>query len=345
MQRLKELHDIFPKKNLERTKLALLVVWTVILITCIILINLISPKIILLKTLIWFFFIIFSILSILIIIIIGRILPTLRWHDYDYSPFIKTDFDFKVSDGKKQYAYFYTRKDIDIDNDPTPRPTIIGLHGWGNSHREVDKFCLPSVMEEGYLFFSFDARGQGQTPGNKNDLRQFEDTKEFIETVKNLPYVDKKRIAVIGISLGAAKASVIAYPSKDIKLVIMLSGPFDLKLTKENMGFFAKIIFILGGYRWSADENIKKKYSGINYFKSNGIPLNENPELISNSERVFLAACMDDQLVSVKNTLNAIKKLNLPKKNYRIFQKGFHTFEGNETSISTAIYHFLKEKL
>ena len=78
------------------------------------------------------------------------------------------------------------------------------------------------------------ARGQGQSPGNRNDFFQFEEeTKEFIACIKSLSYVDKTRIVVMGMSMGSNRSALAAYPNPEIKLLVLVSGPYDLKLTRS----------------------------------------------------------------------------------------------------------------
>lgn len=345
MPRNMEFHDYSLKKSQTRTKFALFLVWSAILLIIILFIILTNVDQRQERDALLILIIIFAILSLFnCIFFVLFTIPT-QWDDFDYSDFIKTDFDFTSSYGLKHRAFFYTRRDIDIDKDPSPKPTIIGLHGWGSHHREMDRYCLPTILQEGYLYFSYDARGQGKTPGNKNDLKQVDEAKEFIDKVLSLPYVDKKRVAVVGMSLGANKAAIAAYPNSNIKLVVMLSGPYDLGFTLKSMPFFMKIAYILLGFKVNHKVEDLQKYSGINYFKPDGIILAGNTTPTPNSNRVFLTACKKDMIVNYKNAVMAAEKLNLPPSNYKIFNNGGHIFKGNEWTLSVLVYKFIKERL
>ncbi len=187
-------------------------------------------------------------LTLIIYINIGRVLTL--WDNLDYTGLNKQDFPFTTSDGKKLFAYRYSPVSIDVDVDPTPRPTIIGIHGWNSHHREMDRYCLPSVKEENCLYFTYDARGQGQSPGNRNDFFQFEEeTKEFIACIKSLSYVDKTRIVVMGMSMGSNRSALAAYPDPEIKLLVLVSGPYDLKLTRSKLTLFPRIMYRLFGMK------------------------------------------------------------------------------------------------
>lgn len=266
-----------------------------------------------------------------------------NWDDMDYTGLIKKDFHFVTKEGIKNYAYIYHSNSIDLQKDLTPRKTIIGFHGWGAHHREMDRYCLPIVLKENYVYFTFDARGQGQTPGDKSDFAQIEDADDFIDLVLQQPYVDKKNVVVVGMSLGAAKTAVTAYPHPDIKAVAMLSGPFDLVLSKKIMTLQEKIIFKLFGYSFAIPEEDLRKYSGINYFKPEGILLRGDSEPTPNHKRVLLLANRDDPTVRVVNTERAIETLNLLPENYHIYAHGRHCFEGNEYFVSLEIADFVRK--
>lgn len=345
MPRTTELHDYNLKKSQNRTKVVIFLIWFIFLATILVYIQITKVDLPQERFHLVILIIIFAVLSLFNAIFLVLLTIPTQWDDFDYSDFIKTDFDFTSSFGLKHRGFFYTRKDVDIDRDPSPKPTIIGLHGWDSHHREMDRYCLPTILQEGYLYFTYDARGQGKTPGNKNDLRQVDEAKEFIEKVLGLPYVDKKRVAVIGMSLGANKAAIVAYPNPYVKLVAMLSGPYDLGFTLKSMPFFMKIIYIFLGFKINHKADDLQKYSGINYLDPNGVILNGDLTSTPNSKRVFLAACKKDKIVNYKNTEMAVEKLNLPPSNYKIFNSGGHIFEGNEWTLSVLIYKFIKERL
>ncbi|MHA1339407.1 MAG: alpha/beta hydrolase family protein [Promethearchaeota archaeon] len=343
---LNELHDSFPVKKYKRTKLVLSIIWWILGIGIIILgFNMVIMNIDL-DYLILGLFIIFFLFSLIRTLYTTINFLGMHWKDFDYSEVVKRDFDFISSYGLKHFAYIYIPKKIDLERvlkEGLKIPTIIGLHGWGNMHREMDKYCLPTAIEEGFLYFTFDARGQGKTPGDKNDFKQMEEAKEFIDKVIGHPLVDKRRVAVVGNSLGALKAAIAAYPHPDVKLIVMMSGPYDLNLTLKEMGSIEKLGYIVSGFKLHVDPKILKKYRGLDYFNNEGVRLRDNTKLTPNSERVFLIADMEDSLVSPKNTLMAIEKLGLTEKNYKIFQKGGHGHEGNEYFVATLIYKFISK--
>ncbi|MHA1339222.1 MAG: alpha/beta hydrolase family protein [Promethearchaeota archaeon] len=285
----------------------------------------------------------------IILALYSSIKVSMEWLDFDYSYVEKKPFEFISSDGIRHNAFVYIKKGLNLDlmedKPQTKLPAIIGFHGTYASHRKMDRFCVPIVNELGYLYFIYDARGEGNTPGNKNDPRTIDDAAEFIEHVKKFPLVDQKRIAVIGTSMGAVKAAIHGYPNPDVKVVILLWGPYDLKLSLQKLNKLNRLLFKLLGYDFNRNEDLLEKYSAINYFKKEGVVLKGDSQPTSNSERVFLIAKKDDKFVTYENTLKAVEILNLDEKNYRIFQKGGHSHHRNAWAICAAIFNFIKEKL
>lgn len=268
-----------------------------------------------------------------------------HWDEMDYTPFDKRDFGFTADDGSKHFAYIYIPKGLDVNNLEKPLPAIIGLHGWGSHHHEMDRYCLPAVQKLGCLYFTFDAFGHGQTPGDANDLRQFDHARDFIDLIHSLPYVDKKKIGVVAMSLGAAKASVVAYPNPKVRTLVFLSGPFNLSLTKQTMTNFERFLFSINGLKLEQSVEALKAFSGIDFFNPEGIKLEGESQPTPNHQRVFLLANADDPAVKIDNTLSAVEKLQLPPNNYRIFPNGKHIFQTNEVYVSGEIYEFLRKFL
>ncbi|QEE15016.1 alpha/beta hydrolase family protein [Promethearchaeum syntrophicum] len=339
------LHDFYPQRIWTTLIHRIKIIWLLIDISFLVTLvfqNQLSGWILFIT---WMLFIGLNLVSFFLIFRLNLGMIATNWDNIEYTGLIKRDFRFITSNGVRNYAYIYYPENFDLESDLSPRKTIIGLHGWGSHHREMDRYCLPIIKKENYLYFTFDARGQGQTPGNKSDFGQIEDAREFLELVLKQPYVDKKNVVVVGMSLGAAKTAVVAYPHPNIKAVVMLSGPFDLLLTKKIMTLKERIIFALFGYNFSVPDEDLRKYSGINYFKPEGIILQGDTQPTPNHDRVLLLANRDDPTVKVVNTEKAIEKLQLKHENYRIFKRGHHCFEGNEYFVALEMADFIRKMM
>jgi esterase/lipase len=297
--------------------------------------------------LLWFIAILVILIGAVQVLLIQMGKVQFLWDDMDYTGLIKKDLPFKSEDGIDLFAYVYFPEDYDfsVPVGQDKRPAIIGIHGFQGHHRRMDRYCLPSARKWNYLYFTYDARGHGQSKGDKNNLNQAKETKDFIKLVKSLPYVESSRIGVVGMSMGAVKAAASAYNDPDVKVLVMLSGPYDLKLTYDRLTKFFKYVLKGLGYRLFSDEKTLTQYSAMSYFKPDGIVLTGNDTITPNSDRVFVAACLDDDFVDAENTKRVIKLLNLGPKNYRLFRSGKHMMAGNGWQLSVDILDFITTRL
>jgi uncharacterized protein len=90
------------------------------------------------------------------------------------------------------------------------RPAFIVLHGFGG-HSEAGNVLGPCKFLErlGYVTLRFDMRGCGKSEGERGRvicLEQVEDTRAALAFLAEHPAVQRKRIALIGSSFGAAVA-------------------------------------------------------------------------------------------------------------------------------------------
>ena len=163
------------------------------------------------------------------------------------------------------------------------------------------------------------------------------DAETFINLVAGLPEVDVAHLGVIGVSMGAAKVALAAYPHQKVKLCIMLAGPFDLVLTKNRMTSLSHLVFRVTGCKLNGSDAELTTHSPMQHFRPEGIVLEGDTLPTPNQDRVFLMASKDDPMVSFENTLEAVRRLNLPPANYRVFARGGHNHDGNEWDIATMI--------
>ncbi|MHA1473863.1 MAG: alpha/beta hydrolase [Promethearchaeota archaeon] len=340
-----DLHDSNPKQKWDNSHSLRKILWLVIYISLIIIISIIPMENWSQKALI---FILVTLLGVLFYFILKKLenefIHTI-WDDADYSGLIKKDFPFEPIPGEKIFAYIYHNDGIKLDASQEKFPAIIGLHGWGASHREMDRYCLPFVKNRNILYFTYDDLGSGLSSGDKNDFKQFENARKFIDVIHSLPYVDKSRVGLIAMSLGAAKGSVVGYTNPKIKSLVLLSGVYDLQKHFTSVPSISQLILSRKLKKMNISSADLRKYSGINYFKSEGIVLFNQKLITPNKDRVFLCANRYDGGINWNQTAKAIEKLKLPPENYRIFMKGDHRFEGNEFFLAVDIFQFLDSSL
>lgn len=137
----------------------------------------------------------------------------------------------------------------------TQEKRAILLFHRGHEHSErmahlVDELSLPE-----YDFFAWDARGHGESPGERGDAPSFsacvKDIQYFIQHIQEKHGIEEHNIAVIGQSVGAVLAATwvhdyapkiralcLASPAFEIKLYVPLAIPSLKALSKVKGNFF-----------------------------------------------------------------------------------------------------------
>jgi uncharacterized protein len=113
--------------------------------------------------------------------------------------------------------------------DPGPAPALVLCHGVWTGRRE----CLPLALRfqaAGYNVLCFDFRAHGDSAGRFISLGHNEalDVLGAIAWLKARPEVDRRRIGVLGFSMGAAAAILAAARSPDIAALAADSSYADL---------------------------------------------------------------------------------------------------------------------
>jgi len=104
-------------------------------------------------------------------------------------------------------------------------PTLIVLHGWGGNSEMMlplaDPFC-----RDGYALLFIDARNHGASDSDSfSSLPRFaEDLESALDWLQQQPETDPGRIGLIGHSLGAAAALLLASRRHDIAAVVSLAS-------------------------------------------------------------------------------------------------------------------------
>ena len=96
-----------------------------------------------------------------------------------------------------------------------PVPTVLLFHGFGAVRDEY--FCSFQISRQlaqrGIAAIAFDFSGHGESDGDFIDFtfsnEVYEGT-QLVAFVKTLDFVDEKRVALLGMSLGSVAASMVA---------------------------------------------------------------------------------------------------------------------------------------
>lgn len=102
-----------------------------------------------------------------------------------------------------------------------PVPMVIILHGFCDDRNEINfvhNELSQRLCKEGIASVRFDMNGSGESDGKFEDMTissEIADAKVMLEYVRSLDFVDKKKIALHGCSLGGCVASMVAGQCKD----------------------------------------------------------------------------------------------------------------------------------
>mgnify|MGYP000191499081 CR=1 FL=1 len=108
-------------------------------------------------------------------------------------------------------------------------PSIVMFHGFTGNKSEAHRLFVKvarRLCDAGFVVLRFDFRGSGDSEGEFEDMTvpgEVDDAEEAINFLLKQPYVDEKRIGVIGLSLGGRVASIIASKDERLRFVVLYS--------------------------------------------------------------------------------------------------------------------------
>jgi dipeptidyl aminopeptidase/acylaminoacyl peptidase len=140
----------------------------------------------------------------------------------------------------------------DSQTSTSTAPAIVIAHGWSSNRASMLRY-VSSFHEEGYALLLYDARGHGESGAVRaaSGLTMRDDLRAAIDYLCNRPEIDRKRIGVVGHSLGAFGA-VLALGSGErrIKALVTDSMPAQLstmvtaELTRKKLPLFPLVQLI-----------------------------------------------------------------------------------------------------
>lgn len=108
-------------------------------------------------------------------------------------------------------------------------PAVILIHQGGSDHSEWD-FLIPALLKQSYVVLTYDVRGHGKSGkvakinSLYNDPKQApEDLAVALKFLTSKHFINKRRIAIIGSSIGANLANV-GIDSMGIRTAVAISG-------------------------------------------------------------------------------------------------------------------------
>ncbi len=143
-------------------------------------------------------------------------------------------------------------------------PAVIIFHGYGG-HKMGPNFIFTRLSRQlesrGIASVRFDFAGSGESDGDFIDMTlscDVHDSENILKYVRNLEFVHKDRISVLGFSMGGAVASILAGGNKEHVHSLCLWAPAG------NMGQIVRD-------NWLADRY--SKAAGKSYYDIAGLPM------------------------------------------------------------------------
>lgn len=104
-------------------------------------------------------------------------------------------------------------------------PGVVVLHGWGGNAELMLPFAQP-LHQAGYAVLLLDARNHGQSDADTfSSMPRFaEDLEHGLKWLTGQPEVDPQRLALLGHSVGAAAALLVASRRTDVAAVVSIAA-------------------------------------------------------------------------------------------------------------------------
>lgn len=122
----------------------------------------------------------------------------------------------------------------DFNPEKDKLPGILMLHGLGGNRDEHNGLFIrtaASLASAGMVALRVDFRGAGETGGDSIDMTvetQIQDSADAWEHLLNMNFVDKKRMAILGMSFGGLAGACMAGRRNDVAAVVLWEAPYDM---------------------------------------------------------------------------------------------------------------------
>lgn len=137
------------------------------------------------------------------------------------------------------------------------RPAVIVIHEWWG-HNDYARKRATMLAKQGYIAFALDMFGDGKNTTHpdqamgfvKETTANFETAKLRFDAAKNFlkkyPFVDPKRIAVIGYCFGGGTALNLARLGEDVQAVASFHGSLESSFKAKRRKTTAKLLILNG---------------------------------------------------------------------------------------------------
>jgi carboxylesterase len=251
------------------------------------------------------------------------------------------------------------KEEIELVNRPFKFPgtngkAVLLLHGWTSMPYELRRLG-EYLNEKGYTVFCPLLRGHGTIP---KDLEKIKWTDWLVDSRENYRELKSRheRVYIIGTSIGASLASLLAAEIPDVGGIVLMAMPYKLKIEKLVV-MFAKILRIFQKYTtkhypptFGARDSITRLISYQSYPIESGLEALEAIEktrenLYKVKQPCFIIQSAHDHIAK-KNSLEKIYAgINSKVKKKKYILRAYHTFISDikNESVFEEILNFLNE--
>ena len=246
-------------------------------------------------------------------------------------------------------------------SEPCSEKRAILLFHRGHEHSDRMAHLVEELNFTDYDFFAWDARGHGDSPGERGDAPSFsacaKDIQSFVKHIQKAYDIAEQNIAVIGQSVGAVLAATwvhdyapkiralcLASPAFDIKLYVPLAEP-GLRILEKLRGNFFIQSYVKSSMlthdleRAKSYDNDPKIARAISVRMLLGL-YDASKRIVDDAQHIFVPTQVlcsgSDFVVQQKPQHEFYQKLPHPKKEFHVLEGFFHDTLG-EKNRSVAI--------
>jgi len=132
------------------------------------------------------------------------------------------EIEFQAVDGAGLRGWFLPAAEVD---DGGEHPVVVVMHGWASASEDLLP-AAPAVVGAGLSMLFVDARGHGRSdPTDFMSMPRFaEDLSTAVTWLRERPDVDADRVALVGHSVGAGAALLVASSDPRITAVVSIAS-------------------------------------------------------------------------------------------------------------------------
>jgi pimeloyl-ACP methyl ester carboxylesterase len=146
-----------------------------------------------------------------------------------------------------------------------PMPGILYIHGYQNNRETGDAYCI-ELARRGFVVLNIDAIGRGNS-GIPNDPKDPDFDRSYggrtsLEVLRSMPFVQRDSVGLMGHSLGAEMAYVLALKDPEVKAPVLTGFAYTVEASTESP---RNMLMVMGRWdefrrRMTGTQDIEKEW-------------------------------------------------------------------------------------